>query len=367
LKKQTNGTRLSQKQRKISPEPNLPHHESPSSPAESEHVDNKDLVESVISYLQVASHQVAAVSEHANDKIDEAEKVTAYAKIAGRDWTYFVVGQNVNIGRPPDKDPDAPAILPSSPLVDMKELLPVHIDLGPSKYVSRHHACVFYDAEFPENGGWHLRVVGRNGVRVNNHLLKRNDSHQLTSGDIMEIAGTQMMFVTPADKAIIDPSFVERAKMAASGAEEWAASQHAHPHPQTSNLPAGSLYPTTAHHPPLAPAPAYFKRAVTPPAAQKDSRGHRGVFDSKPPQSPMYNRGMMMESTQDIDYSQDAAKDLKPPFSYATMIAQAIFSNEEEKLTLSNIYGWISDKYAFYRHSNSGWQVNEIFLKLDGG
>ena len=64
-----------------------------------------------------------------------------------------------------------------------------------------------------------------------------------------------------------------------------------------------------------------------------------------------------MESTQDIDYSKDAAKDLKPPFSYATMIAQAIFSSEEEKLTLSNIYAWISERYAFYRHSNSGWQV----------
>ncbi len=318
----------------------------------------------MISYLQVAPHQVAVVNEHANDKIDEAEKVTAYAKIAGRDWTYFVVGQNVNIGRPPDKDADAPQIAASSPLVDMKELLPVHIDLGPSKYVSRHHACVFYDAEYPENGGWHLRVNGRNGVRVNNQLLKRGESHQLTSGDIMEIAGTQMMFVTPGDRAVIDPSFVERAKMAASG-EGWSTTQHAHPQAPTSDLPAGSLYPMTGNHQPLAPAPPYFKRAVTPPTLQKDGRNQRGVFDSRPPPSPMYNRGMMMESTQDIDYSQDAAKDLKPPFSYATMIAQAIFSNEEEKLTLSNIYAWISEKYAFYRHSNSGWQVSLKLSSVD--
>lgn len=69
-----------------------------------------------------------------------------------------------------------------------------------------------------------------------------------------------------------------------------------------------------------------------------------------------------MESTQEIDYSRDAAKDLKPPYSYATMIAQAIFSSEEEKLTLSNIYAYIVDKFAFYRHSNSGWQVRTSFL-----
>jgi hypothetical protein len=72
----------------------------------------------------------------------------------------------------------------------------------------------------------------------------------------------------------------------------------------------------------------------------------------------MYGRGMMMQSNQEIDYSRDSSKDLKPPFSYATMIAQAIFSSEEEKLTLSNIYSFIAEKYAFYRHSNSGWQVS---------
>jgi hypothetical protein len=81
---------------------------------------------------------------------------------------------------------------------------------------------------------------------------------------------------------------------------------------------------------------------------------------------------MMMESTEEIDYSQDSAKDLKPPYSYATMIAQAIFSSEEEKLTLSSIYQCIMEKYAFYRHSQSGWQnsirhnlsLNKAFQKV---
>jgi len=107
----------------------------------------------------------------------------------------------------------------------------------------------------------------------------------------------------------------------------------------------------------LAPAPPSFKRSSTPPRPQSDGKNQRGVFDSKSAMSPLYGRGMMMESTQEIDYSRDSAKDLKPPYSYATMIAQAIFSSEEEKLTLSNIYSFIADKYAFYRHSNSGWQV----------
>lgn len=332
---------------------------------------NKDLVESVISYLRTASHPVAVVSEHANENINEAEKVTAYAKIAGRDWTYFVLGQNVNIGRPPDKEAETPSVVPSSPMADVKDILPVHIDLGPSKYVSRHHASIFYDAEYPEQGGWHLRVNGRNGVRANNHLLKRGDRHHLTSGDILEIASTQMMFVTPQDQAIIDPWFLERAKAAASG-EDWNQTQHAHPptppavsHHKNSitGFPSSQSPSLVMPQPqPLAAAPPKVPRVTTPPSfTSVNGRDQRGVFDSKPapppPPSPIYNRGVMMESTRDIDYSHDAAKDLKPPFSYASMIAQAIFSNEEEKLTLSNIYSWISDKYAFYRHSNSGWQV----------
>ena len=68
----------------------------------------------------------------------------------------------------------------------------------------------------------------------------------------------------------------------------------------------------------------------------------------------------MIESTEEIDYSKDSAKDLKPPYSYANMIAQAIFSSEEEKLTLNNIYTWIMDKYAFYRYSQTGWQVRYL-------
>lgn len=297
--------------------------------------DNRDLVERVISNLAAATYPVAVVTEHANSKIDEQSKVTAYAKIAGREWTYFVMGQTVNLGRPPDKDTDNTSA--ASPTADQKEVPQVHIDLGPSKLVSRHHASIFYDADTPVGGGWHLRVIGRNGVRVNNVLFKRDDSHLLASGDVLEVSNTQMMFVTPTEKANIHPTFLEQAKVEG---DSWPTT-HAHP-PQRSGSQPRSL-----GNQPLAPAPPPTRGTVTPPRQQPVAAGT----------SPAYNRGMMMESTSEIDYSLDAAKDLKPPYSYATMIAQAIFSNEEEMLTLANIYAWISDRYAFYRHSNSGWQV----------
>lgn len=323
---------------------------------ETEEVSQADLIDSVVSYLQVSKDPVIARTEYSNEKVqnNSPQKVSAYAKIAGRDWTYFVREQSVNFGRPPDDRPVHNGA--SSPIADLKEVLPVHIDLGPSKIVSRHHASVYYDADYPEGeGGWHVRVNGRNGVRVNNVLVKKGQRKQLNSGDILEIAGTQMMFVTPGDKVQIDPYFIDRAKALAAGEDVDAAPQQLEPskyEPQPEPL---HTFPS------LAPAPPDFKPETTPPSQLNDGKSQRGVFDSKMAMSPMYGRGMMLESTHEIDYSRDSAKDLKPPYSYAIMIAQAIFSSEDEKMTLANIYSFIADKYAFYRHSNSGWQVRYSF------
>ncbi|RVX70054.1 hypothetical protein B0A52_06226 [Exophiala mesophila] len=364
-KRKVNGTRAAP--RRPSTSPDRDQISNPDTDDETEEISQADLIDSVVSYLSVPKDATVASIQYSNDKEqnNSPQKVSAYAKIAGRDWTYFVRDQAINFGRPPDDRP--PINGASSPVADVKDALPVHIDLGPSKIVSRHHASIFYDAEYPaDEGGWHVRVNGRNGIRLNNVLVKKEMRAHIKSGDILEIAGTQMMFVTPGDKVQIDPYFIDRAKALAAGEEVPAT--HAHPAPKIEP----SLQPPTQAFPSLAPAPPDFRRDATPPSQVDGGKNQRGVFDSKMPMSPMYGRGMMMESTQEIDYSRDSAKDLKPPYSYATMIAQAIFASEEEKLTLSNIYSFIADKYAFYRHSNSGWQnsirhnlsLNKAFQKV---
>ena len=352
---QVNGSRAAPARKKsVTPEPDLEQTPAPQSDDETEAVSQADLIDSIVSYLQVSKDLVVARTEYSNEKVqsNSPHKVSAYAKIAGRDWTYFVREQSVNFGRPPDDRPTTNGA--SSPIADLKDVLPVHIDLGPSKIVSRHHASIYYDADYPEGeGGWHVRVNGRNGVRVNNALIKKGLRKQLKSGDILEISGTQMMFVTPGDKVQIDPYFIERAKALAAGEDVGPAQPQPDPPTYDGRSEPAQSFPS------LAPAPPDFKRETTPSAQVNDGKSQRGVFDSKMPMSPMYSRGMMMESTQEIDYSRDSAKDLKPPFSYAVMIAQAIFSSEDEKMTLANIYSFIADKYAFYRHSNSGWQVSD--------
>ncbi|KAI7886289.1 hypothetical protein K492DRAFT_122784 [Lichtheimia hyalospora FSU 10163] len=63
----------------------------------------------------------------------------------------------------------------------------------------------------------------------------------------------------------------------------------------------------------------------------------------------------------------------RPPFSYSSLIAQAILASDHEKLTLREIYQWIMEKYpALYDVNDTGWQntirhnlsLNKCFKKV---
>lgn len=52
----------------------------------------------------------------------------------------------------------------------------------------------------------------------------------------------------------------------------------------------------------------------------------------------------------------------KPPYSYANLITFAINSEPKGRMTLSDIYQWISDNFPFYSESGNGWKVCHYYL-----
>ncbi|KPM03568.1 forkhead domain-containing protein-like protein [Sarcoptes scabiei] len=48
-------------------------------------------------------------------------------------------------------------------------------------------------------------------------------------------------------------------------------------------------------------------------------------------------------------------ENLKPPYSYATLICMAMRANKN-KMTLSSIYKWIKENFLYYRNANPSWQ-----------
>ena len=328
----------------------------------------EDTADLIVPYLKTASESIAVAEEYSNNKTEERYgkgNINAFAKICGREWTYYVLSSHIFFGRAPDgfhasqprNGPDGQGSNDDQP--------PIHIDLGPSKVVSRTHAELRYSQS---DDGWHVHAYGRNGVRVDEANLKKGQNAKIKSGTIITIAGTEMLFQSASGKTEVHPSFLDRILEHQNNegldAELGTGYQQSLPDRAIRALPSGlpQSYPQqyTYTRPNLsqqtmtAPEPSILARPVTPePSPPK--RSATGSAKKRSPNS--YRRGIMMESTEQIDYALDTSKDLKPNCSYAAMITWAILSTEEEALSLNGIYNWIKDHYAYYRNSNSGWQV----------
>ncbi|KAI5953214.1 FKH2 [Candida jiufengensis] len=301
--------------------------------------DPQDRINAVMSTLQCPDEKTNVSETYANSK-NLATEVQAYAKIAGKDWTYYVKTLAISIGRNTEVNNNNSNNnnINNGPLID--------IDLGPAKIVSRQHATITYNLDLR---CWELKVLGRNGARIDGQKVSMNSSevNGLHSGAILDVGGTQMMFILPDSPPVVAPKMLDKA--VAKYREEHGGKTNKRLNYNGSNMinnggsgSGGSMKSFQVYN--------------------KAQLNH----------SPSSISANSLQSNLDQDLSKEDSKDIKPPYSYATMITQAILSNPSGVMSLSDIYNWISSHYAYYKYSKTGWQnsirhnlsLNKAFEKV---
>ncbi|KAI1004454.1 hypothetical protein K3495_g3761 [Podosphaera aphanis] len=335
-------------------------------------MNDEELIAAVSSTLLVPPYTVQVTYDHANTLHEKHNKqgVKAYAKLAGKDWTFYVKRLKNNIGRPPEGCTALKLAPEPNGIVDdfLQDDSTVHIDLGPSKTISRAHAEIFFDSD---SELWNITVHGRNGIKINNQILKRGETHALVSGEIIEIGGVEMMFVLPQEDGNLRVAnyYLHRAGLISipeqqieeeKPCEDIAFLDASSPQTISQNMSSGTPSFTVS-------APE-SKDPGTPTSAR--AKGPNPPVKS----TPSSNAGnTIFMNTDDVDLSSDVNKHIKPSYSYSQLISQAILDTEDEKLTLNGIYNFIMEKYAYYRHQlGGGWQnsirhnlsLNKAFEKV---
>ncbi|KAF2712904.1 hypothetical protein K504DRAFT_449688 [Pleomassaria siparia CBS 279.74] len=300
---------------------------------------------------------------------NQGNNIPAFAKIAARDWCFFVQKTILLIGRadsalrpnPPSSSQDAsglPIVPESEQPADPFTKWGVDIDLGPERQVSRVHAQIDFDSA---DQTWYITVNSRNGLKLDDQSLARGHRAPLHSGICIGIMGTQMLFLLANQDDEFHPMLYRQVKNEEvndsdnDGNPPSKSLPHAHPSGPTPKRENHDPFPPSSHPRNKQSSQGYSNQMTSTPG--RPPPGTPLTFHSTGPHgTPQFGRSILMESTEDFDYSHDNAKDIKPPHSYAQLIGQAILSSPEEMLTLSAIYQSIKDNYAFFRHTTTGWQ-----------
>lgn len=325
-----------------------------------------EIITSVSRHLFLPPYDVQVAIDHSNHHHSRLNtNVSAYAKVAGRDWTFYIKRLRTNIGRPPEGYiPDTSRPEPFTTAMSNEgvgEQLPaeatepsrIHIDVGPNKLVSRLHAVIFFDSE---RSRWMIEVNGRNGIKINDISVRKGQEFELYSGCVFEVAGVEMMFILPENETQplrIADKYLQRAGLIQSD-------------PVQENMPPSGNFLAAANkakalgqlgqngQPLLAPAPPDYRRPDTP--AKQRVRG-----PTVPASSPAFAGGITggaVFHAEAIDYQDEATRHIKPAFTYGQLISQAIMQADNEQATLNEIYEYMKRNYSHYRRPEffKGWQ-----------
>lgn len=97
----------------------------------------------------------------------------------------------------------------------------------------------------------------------------------------------------------------------------------------------------------------------TPPVSNNNNNPNQSVMTTKQSLPITNNIQHKIEATE-IEMPTTTVQDnthAKPPFSYVVLIRQAILSNRMQRMTLNEIYHWITETYPYFRNAPPKWKV----------
>ncbi|ORZ16231.1 fork head domain-domain-containing protein [Absidia repens] len=260
--------------------------------------------------------------------------VQAYAKLEGEDFCYYIRTLQVTLGR------KAAASTPNN----------VDIPLGNTKSVSRHHARLFYNFTTQR---FEMMVFGKNGALVNERFVECGATVPLENRTKIQIGDVAFVFLLPRLMDLDDK--------VNNGAEHGSVVNANGSGDKERRVGGGS-------------EGDYIS---TPRQLQKNGGGSDRSTTSTTAATSVTS-GIESSLSDDLGATYSPIpgsyndKNIKPPYSYAAIIAQAINSCTEKKMTLSSIYAYITHQYPYYQMTQNGWQnsirhnlsLNKAFIKV---
>lgn len=66
----------------------------------------------------------------------------------------------------------------------------------------------------------------------------------------------------------------------------------------------------------------------------------------------------LIDVSEEIEKNRNYYKtvDIRPPFTYASLIRQAILESPENQLTLNEIYNWLQDTFCYFKRNAATWK-----------